>query len=307
MEYILNKPPISYDDYKSVMVVTTTPRHPDRSVDVDGVKRNARYLVDRGVRMLMPQCGTGLVYDESLEAYRHTVAAMMDAVGDQAYVIPGIGPGYGRALEMGQIARDLGVDAMMIMPIVGPASPEGVYTGLNDLIQSLDLPMVLYLKDARLMPVESTTRLARMKNVHAIKYAVTDFDLFDTLVNEVGDDTVLLCGMAEKPAVAFMDHGAKGYSSGMANFVPKLSLALHAAYFSGDRAEVERIHALMVPFEDIRSEGRGKYTASAIHVALERIGLAGGPVIPMQTDVATEDLERIQELTDALMRHEENV
>ena len=98
MEYILNKPPISYDDYKSVMVVTTTPRHPDRSVDVDGVKRNARYLVDRGVRMLMPQCGTGLVYDESLEAYRHTVAAMMDAVGHQAYVIPGIGPGYGRAL-----------------------------------------------------------------------------------------------------------------------------------------------------------------------------------------------------------------
>ena len=127
------------------------------------------------------------------------------------------------------------------------------------------------------------------------------------VVTEVGDDSVLLCGMAEKPAVAFMDHGAKGYSSGLANFVPKLSLALHAAYFSGDRAEVERIHALMVPFEDIRSEGRGKYTASAIHVALERIGLAGGPVIPMQTDVATEDLERIQELTDALMRHEETV
>lgn len=300
----MSKPALQLDDYKGVLVVTITPRHPDGSVDIDGVKRNAQYLIDRGIRILMPQCGTGLVYDSSLDDYRRTVEAMTDAVGDQAYVIPGVGPGYGRTQEMGRIAREFGVDGVMIMPVVGPASPEGVYTGLSDLVQTLDLPIVLYLKDPRLMPVESTVRLAGMEQVHAIKYAVKDLGMFDALVDEIGDDVVLLCGMAEKPAVEFMDHGAKGYSSGMANFVPKMSLALHNAYMAGNRAEVERIHALMVPFEDIRAEGKGKYNAAALHVALERIDLAGGPVIPMSTNVIYEDLERVRSLTDELMKHE---
>ena len=131
------------------------------------------------------------------------------------------------------------------------------------------------------MPATSTIRLARMPQVHAIKYAVTDLEMFDELVQDVGDETVLLCGMAEKPAVTFMDHGAQGYSSGMANFVPRLSLAMHRAHRDGNNAEVSRIHRLMVPFEDIRGGEKGKYNAAALHVANEHIGLAGGPVLPM--------------------------
>ncbi len=228
----------------------------------------------------------------------------MEAVGHRVYVIPGAGPGFGRAEETGRIAREVGVDAIMIMPVVGPASPEGLYTGMRDLVESLDLPVVLYCKDARLMPVDSTVRLARMAQVHAIKYAVADYDMLDTLVQKVGEEAVLLCGMAEKPAVAFMDHGAQGYSSGMANFVPKLSLAMHRAHRTGDRAEVERIHGLMVPFEDVRGEEKGKYNAAALHVANEHIGLAGGPVLPMCTDVAESDLVRVRDLTDRLMAEE---
>ena len=300
----MNKRPISYDDYKDVLVVTITPRCPDRTVDVEGVKRNAVYLADRGVKIIMPQCGTGLVYDSSLDDYRTTVEATMEAVGERTYVIPGVGPGFGRAEEMGRIAREIGVDAVMIMPVVGPASPEGLYNGMCDLIASLGLPVVLYLKDARLMPVDSTVRLAGMSQVHAIKYAVADYDMFDRLVQEVGDVVVLLCGMAEKPAVAFMDHGAQGYSSGMANFLPKLSLAMHRAHRTGDRAEVERIHGLMVPFEDVRGEEKGKYNAAALHVANEHVGLAGGPVLPMCTDVAENDLDRVRDLTDRLMAEE---
>ncbi|SVB66737.1 uncharacterized protein METZ01_LOCUS219591, partial [marine metagenome] len=118
----MNKSPIGYGDYTDVLVVTITPRRPDRTVDVEGVKRNAVYLADRGVKIIMPQCGTGLVYDSSLDDYRKTVEATIEAVGDRAYVIPGAGPGFGRAEETGRIAREVGVDAVMIMPVVGPAS-----------------------------------------------------------------------------------------------------------------------------------------------------------------------------------------
>ena len=239
-----------------------------------------------------------------VNTYLNQLNAVLDS-RDSMYVIartdsPNIDEGIDRANRYAEV----GVDAIMIMPVVGPASPEGLYTGMRDLVESLDLPVVLYCKDARLMPVDSTVRLARMAQVHAIKYAVADYDMFDALVQEVGDEVVLLCGMAEKPAVAFMDHGAQGYSSGMANFVPKLSLGMHRAHRSGDRAEVERIHSLMVPFEDVRGEEKGKYNAAALHVANEHIGLAGGPVLPMCTDVAESDLVRVRDLTDRLMAEE---
>ena len=62
-----------------------------------------------------------MVYDATLEEYEAVVGTYLDEAGDAASVVPGIGPGFGRALEMGHIARSLGVAGVMIMPVVGPA------------------------------------------------------------------------------------------------------------------------------------------------------------------------------------------
>ena len=115
-------------DCRDVLVVAITPRGPDGSVDLDGVRRNVQHLIDGGARFLMPMCGTGLVYDATLEEFESVTGAFVDAGGGRAVVVPGIGPGYGRALEMAGIARGLGVAGAMIMPIVGPASAGGCPT-----------------------------------------------------------------------------------------------------------------------------------------------------------------------------------
>ena len=205
---------------------------------------------------------------------------------------------------MGRIARSAGADAVMIMPIVGPSSPEGVYTGMRDLIKAMEVPVVLYVRNLEVFPLKYLIQLSMMGEVHAVKYAVNDIAPFDTFVREIGDAVVPLCGMAEEPALEYMARGAKGYSSGMANFVPRLSLRMHSCYRSGDCAEAERLHKLFIPFERLRGEQRSRYNASALHAAMEMIGLAGGPVIPMNTDVPSEELSRVKAMVDLLMQEE---
>ena len=288
----------------NVLVVAITPRREDRQVDLEGVRKNVQYLVQHGVDFIMPECGTGMVYDASLEEYEAVVGTYLDAAGDAAYIVPGIGPGFGRSIEMGHIARSLGVAGVMIMPVVGPASANGVYNGFREIAKAVQLPTVLYQRRLDIMPVNDVVSLCELDEVVGLKYAVEDVDAFDRIVERAGDRAAMVCGMAEDPCIDYMSHGAVGFSSGMANFVPRMSLTLREKFMAGNKAEAERLRMLMVPFEDFRGENGARYSGSALHAAMDYVGLAGGPVIPFAEDVGPQDLPRVDAMMKILMKEE---
>ena len=298
---------ITAETCRNVLVVCITPRRPDRQVDLDGARQNVRHLIEHGADFIMPECGTGLVYDATLEEYEAVVGAFVDAAGDDAYVVPGIGPGFGRSLEMGKIAQSLGVAGVMIMPIVGPASAAGVRQGLAEISRQVQLPTVLYQRRLDIMPVEDVVDLCKMDEVVGLKYAVEDLDTFKRIVDGAGQDAAMVCGMAEDPCIDYMKNGAIGFSSGMANFVPRMSLKLLREFAAGNKAEAARLRELMVPFEDFRGENGARYSGSALHVAMDYCKLGGGPVIPFAQDVAEEDMPRVNAMMDVLMREEEKL
>ena len=289
---------------RNVLVVAITPRRSDRQVDLQGAYKNVRYLIEHGVDFIMPACGTGLVYDMSLEDYEALVGTFVDAASDEAWIVPGIGPGFGRSVEMGRIAQSMGVAGVMIMPIVGPASAEGVFNGLREITKAVRLPTVLYQRRLDIMPVADVIRLCELDNVVGLKYAVEDTAAFEAIAEKAGNRAAMICGMAEDPCITYMERGAVGFSSGMANFVPRLSLTLLRTFASGDTVEAERLQALMVPFEDLRGERGARYSASALHAAMDYAGLAGGPVIPFAADVAAEHLPRLHSMVERLMGEE---
>ncbi len=304
---MMNNRMLTADDCRSVLVVAITPRLPDRSVDLVGVRGNVRHLVDRGVDFLMPECGTGLVYDAELGEYEAVVAAFMDEAGGDALVVPGIGPGYGRSLEMGRIARNLGVAGVMIMPVVGPASAGGVTVGIGNLVERVGLPTILYQRRLDIMPPDQVSDLCRLHGVVGLKYAVDDIGVFRRIATAAGSEAAMICGMAEDPCIDYMAAGAIGFSSGMANFAPRTSLALLERFAAGDRAGAEDIRRQMVPFEDLRGERAARYSASALHAAMDRAELAGGPIVPFAEDVTGGDLPRVHAMVDELMQSEKRL
>ncbi|HJP28969.1 MAG: dihydrodipicolinate synthase family protein [Candidatus Latescibacteria bacterium] len=294
---------LTHADCADVLVVAITPRRTNGDVDLDGVHRNVSHLVNNGVRFLMPMCGTGLVYDATMAEFEQVTAAFVDAAGE-ALVVPGIGPGYGRSLEMARIARGLGVAGAMVMPIVGPASAPGSHEGLRRISDLAGLPIVLYQRRLDIMPVESVVELCALESVVGLKYAVDDVDSFRQIVAGAGQTCAMVCGMAEDPSITYLQSGAVGFSSGMANFLPRMSLSLLSAFRRRDLAEAERLRALMVPFEDFRAENGARYSASLLHAAMDYAGLVGGPVVPFAEDVAAADLPRVHEMMDALLAEE---
>ncbi len=300
----MGKQGVDREACRNVLVVAITPRREDRQVDLEGVRQNVHYLIQHGVDFIMPECGTGMVYDATLEEYEAVVGTFLDAAGDAAYIVPGIGPGFGRAIEMGHIARSLGVAGVMIMPVVGPASANGVYNGLREITKAVQLPTVLYQRRLDIMPTDDVINLCTLDEVVGLKYAVEDLDAFDRIVKKAGDRAAMVCGMAEDPCIDYMAHGAVGFSSGMANFVPRMSLTLHDKFTDGDRPEAERLRTLMVPFEDFRGENGARYSGSALHAAMDYAGLSGGPVIPFAEDVGPHDLPRVHAMMDTLMTEE---
>ena len=199
----------------TVLVVAITPRLPDQCIDLDGIRKNVDFLVGSGVDFIMPQCGTGLVYDSTLEEFETVVGAFMDAAGDAALVAPGIGPGYGRSLEMGRIAHSLGVAGVMIMPIVGPASDRGTYHGLKSISETVGLPIVLYQRRLDIMPVGDVVKLCELDEVVGLKYAVEDLDAFCRIRDGAGEQAAMVCGMAEDPCIDYMEQGAVGLATGL--------------------------------------------------------------------------------------------
>ncbi len=294
-------------DCADVLIVATTPRTAAGDVDLAGVRRNVTHLVDNGAHFLMPMCGTGLVYDATLDEFEKVTAAFLEAAGD-ALVVPGIGPGYGRSLEMARIASRLGVAGAMVMPIVGPASVKGTAEGLRRITEMAGFPVILYQRRLDIMPAESVIEMCRaLDGVVGLKYAVDDLDTFRLIVAGAGNDCAMICGMAEDPSIRYLQAKAVGFSSGMANFLPRMSLSLLAAFRAGDLAEAERLRTMMVPFEDFRGENGARYSGSALHAAMEYAGLAGGPVIPFAEDVAAADLPRVHAMMDILLAEEERL
>gem|GEM_PF-469595 len=293
---------LTKDKSATVLVVCITPRTGGGyKVDLEGARNNVRFLSEHGVDFVMPMCGTGLVYDATLEEFEAVVGAFMDAASDSGMmVVPGIGPGYGRSLEMGRIARSLGVDGVMIMPIVGPASELGVRRGLQTIAEQTALPTILYQRRLDVMPVDQMVELCRLDEVVGLKYAVDDIDSFERIADGAGQDAAMVCGMAEDPCLDYLARGAVGFSSGMANFVPLISLEILRAFRSGDLAEAQRLRQLMVPFEDFRGERGARYSGSLLHAAMDRAGLAGGPVIPFAEEVAAEDRPRLDAMLEIL-------
>ncbi|MGY8827198.1 MAG: dihydrodipicolinate synthase family protein [Candidatus Latescibacterota bacterium] len=294
-------------DCATVLIVAITPRSADGSIDLLGAAANVRYLVESGANFIMPMCGTGLVYDATLEEYEAVVGTFMDAAAGKAFIVPGIGPGYGRTLEMGKIARSLGVAGAMVMPIVGPASAKGVEEGMTRIARDVQLPLLLYQRRLDIMPVAQVIRLCALDEVIGLKYAVDDLYAFTQINDAAGTRAAMVCGMAEDPALKYLAAGAVGFSSGMANFAPRMSLAILQNSRSDNRAAAEVLREVMVPFEDLRGERAARYSGSALHAAMERARLAGGPVVPFAEDVAEGDLPHLHLLVDRVMEIEKTL
>ncbi len=144
-----------------------------------------------------------------------------------------------------------------------------------------ELGLVPYIRDARIGG-EQIARLGdSCPNVVGVKYAVPDPVRFASVARDAGlGRFTWLAGLAELAAPGYFAVGASGFTSGLVNVAPAISLALHERLVAGRYAEAMEIWEQVRPFEELRAADASADNVSVVKEALAQLGLCRRDVRP---------------------------
>ncbi|TAN34690.1 dihydrodipicolinate synthase family protein [bacterium] len=268
---------------QTVVAITVTPFDAEGVVDERAFNRVLDRMLDAGVTAITVNGNTSEFYSlTSKEWHRLTELAIEQARG-RALVIAAAGYDVATAIEMGRAAQELGATALMIQQPVHPyQSPEGWLEYHRSIGAALpDLALIPYLR-SRMVTASLLDRLASdCPNVLGIKYAVPDPLRFTEVVGQVGSERLAwVCGLAEPWAPFFWLAGARGFTSGLVNVDPQLSLAMLQHMRRDESDAVMDIWRLIQPFEQLRAADASARNVSVVKEALAAVGLCSARVRP---------------------------
>ena len=271
----------------TVAAIPVTPFGPDGQVDWEAHARLIRRMVDTGVRLVTPNGNTGEFYAltvaETRGATESAVAAAGGAQGRRAEVLAGVGHDLATAIEAGRHARDNGVRMIMVHQPVGPYMSAAGWLDYHRIIAGAlpDMGVVLYLRDPRIGARHIRLLGDLCPNVIAVKYGVGDPVRFAAVARDAGlDRFTWLAGLAELTAPACWTAGARGFTSGLVNVAPGLSLSMLEALRGGDMAAAMKAWDRCRPFEELRAADSSADNVSVVKEALAQLGLCRPDVRP---------------------------
>ena len=267
-----------------------------------------RTLVGRaataGIRVFIPCAGSAEFDCLSNDEIVRTIGVVRETVGPNATVMVPVGRQCHEAIRLGQDAVRAGADCVLVMPLAFPyLSNPGAKDYYKAILDGVGVPVLLY-KKADVPSDDLLLELAEHPNLMGVKYAVNDIDAFTRVVQKDGGRIDWYCGSAERFAPSFMLVGATGYTSGAANVVPRLTLAMHAAIVAGDWPRALRLQQAIRPIEDYRARGGGSFNITFLKYAITHTGLDFGPPRPPNRRLTETEMREIDELMPALLKAE---
>ncbi|MEE9353048.1 MAG: dihydrodipicolinate synthase family protein [Candidatus Thorarchaeota archaeon] len=267
---------------QGVAITTATPFSKDlRSVDLDALTGNMEYLLRKGGKFLVPCGNTGEFYSLTFDEWKQVLRTTLDAVAGKMIVTVGIGHSIGTALEMIRYAETEGADGVMVMyPRHVFSSEEGVLNYYRKIIDAAkEVGVVLY-KKGPLLTDEVLIKVLESGKVAGVKYAYGRIVDFARTAYALREDVIWSCGVAERFAPFYWLAGARGLTTGLGNFAPKISLGMFDALVRSDWTEAMRIHKMITPLEDLREGRGGANNVPVVKAVMDSLGLAGGNCRP---------------------------
>jgi 4-hydroxy-tetrahydrodipicolinate synthase len=265
-----------------VSVTTATPFSEDlEELDVGGINKNLRFLVEEGIGLIVPCGNTGEFYSLSESEWTDVVRTTIDAVGSNLAVMAGVGHSIRTAIDMMEQAMNLGAEGVMIMyPQHVFSSEEGILHYYQQILDASNgIGVVLY-KKGPLLSDAVLSKLISHKNLVGVKYAFGRIVDFANTVQKLGRSVIWSCGAAERFAPFFWLAGAQGFTSGLGTFAPHVSKQMFEALTANNFDEAMRIQSMISQLEFLR-EGRGTANnVPVIKALLDYVGLAGGSCRP---------------------------
>jgi 4-hydroxy-tetrahydrodipicolinate synthase len=235
--------------FSGSMVALVTPMREDGSLDSDCLNNLIEFHISNGTKAIVAVGTTGESATLTVKEHCAVIKQVVSQVNGRISVIAGTGANSTReAIELTQYAKDLGVDAVLLVtPYYNRPTQEGLYLHYKAIAEAVDIPQILYNVPSRtacdLLP-ETVARLANIKNIIAIKEATGDLSRVTQIKALCGNKLELYTG-EDANIVDFILAGGQGVISVTANVAPALVQAMCAAALVGDEQGARDINKKM--------------------------------------------------------------
>ncbi|WP_183094153.1 4-hydroxy-tetrahydrodipicolinate synthase [Nocardioides stalactiti] len=258
--------------FGTVLTAMVTPFREDGSVDLDGVQRVARHLVDHGHDGLVVSGTTGESATTTKEEDGEVLAAVKDAVGDRAKLVAGVGTNdTSTSIWLAQQAAKVGADGVLLVtPYYNKPGQRGILNHFRQVVDAAELPVMLYDVPGRTgsqIALESFEVMAGWEPVVALKDAVGDMAR-GVRIKEMG---LAIYSGDDEANLAWLAHGAVGFVSVAGHVVGDRLRAMHDAFHHDPLAALDIFTGMLPAIDAIM--GVPNYGATTAKASLEMIGV----------------------------------
>jgi 4-hydroxy-tetrahydrodipicolinate synthase len=236
--------------FSGSMVALVTPMRADGSLDSDCLKQLVEFHIKEGTDAIVAVGTTGESATLTVEEHCEVIRLVVEQVNGRIPVIAGTGANStSEAIELTQYAKDLGVDAVLLVtPYYNKPTQEGLYLHYKAIAEAVDIPQILYNVPGRtacdLLP-ETVARLADISNIIGIKEATGDLNRAEQIRTLCGDKIELYTG-EDANTVDFILAGGVGTISVTANVAPAALHNMCVAALAGDAETAHQINKDLV-------------------------------------------------------------
>jgi 4-hydroxy-tetrahydrodipicolinate synthase len=299
---------------QGVSVVMITPFKENLELDEEGLRKNARFLIEKGVRegtgFLVPAGSTGECFNLTNEERKRVFKIVVEEAKGEVPVVAGCNHVNTQGvIELARYAEDVGAEGVMIMPpYYGCASDDMMVKFYREIADEINIGIMVYNNSEVSgvdIPIEAMLRIAEIENVVAYKDCTENFIKYDLTTIALGDKINVLDGSGDFCEPYGMMIGRKGFITGFANFIPEIFLDTYKAVREGNYEKAKDLHIKLYPLYNFcvtRSYDHQGPFISMIKEATNIRKLPAGPVRPPLLPVRDEDKTKLEEIISNLIQ-----
>ena len=289
-------------DFEGVVVALMTSFDSEGNLDIEKTGEFVDYMADTGLHGLFVAGTAGEGPKLSVDEKKTLIRATVEKANGRVAVLGGAGGVATRdSLEVAKYARDVGADAVVLLPpYYYHPSKSALFEHYSNVASKVDLPVYLYNLPSFVgytLDVDLVSQIAgECSNVIGVKDSGGNLSYSIDLIAAVRGKASVFQGI-EALFLSSLIMGAKGAVVSDANVAPKLVLSIFEAFKKGDlRRAVDDQFKLALLDRVLSSDDFISYTKEALKLLGMPIGTCRKPC----STVTSDESKKIKEALDQL-------
>ncbi|MGH9513324.1 MAG: dihydrodipicolinate synthase family protein [Terriglobales bacterium] len=292
-------------NWKGVMPAVTTCFDNKLRVDSEFMERHCQWLVENGCTGIVSPGSLGegatLSYEEKLQV----VQTCVRAVKSRAPVVAAVSAlSTVEAVNFAKAAADMGCDALMVLPpYVYQGNWREMKAHVSAVFEATPLSCMLYNNPVAygtdFLPEQIAELASEYENFAAIKESSADVRRVTAIRALTGDRLEVFVGV-DDAIVEAIAVGATGWIAGLANALPRESVALFNLAVAGERDKALELYRWFLPL--LRMDTTPNFV-QLIKLVQSEVGMGNPRVRAPRLELAGEELARTRKIIQEALQN----